>query len=156
VLVGAAIAVSSWAGRAIAGLFGLAILLLFALVCALSISVPLRGGVGDHDAAPTGTPHALYRHAIGDFRLDLTNAELRDGETRVRATLGIGDLRITLPRDVDLVVHGYAHAGDIRILGEEESGFRARRTVEVDAPGATATLVVDAEVGLGDIRVERE
>jgi phage shock protein PspC (stress-responsive transcriptional regulator) len=156
VLVGAAIAVSSWAGRAIAGLFGLAILLLFALVCALSISVPLRGGVGDHDVAPSGPPHALYRHAIGDFRVDLSDATLPAGETHVRATLGIGDLRVTVPRDANVVVHGYVHAGDLRILGEQESGFHARRTVEADAAGATSTLVVDAEVGLGDLRVERE
>jgi phage shock protein PspC (stress-responsive transcriptional regulator) len=156
VRVGAAIAVSSWAGRAIAGLLGLAILLLFALVCALSISVPLRGGVGDRDVAPSGTPHALYRHAIGDFRVDLSDATLAAGETHVRATLGIGDLRVTVPRDATVVVHGYAHAGQVRIFGQEASGFHTRRTVRDDATGATSTLVVDAEVGLGDIRVERE
>lgn len=156
VLVGVAIGVSSWGGRAIAGLLGLALLLLAALVAALSIHVPLRGGVGDREVVPSGVPHALYRQAIGDFRADLTQAQLPPGETRVRLVLGIGDLRVTVPRETRVVVHGYAHAGNVRIFGEEDDGFHVRRTAEGGATDATSTLVVDAEVGLGDIRVERE
>jgi phage shock protein PspC (stress-responsive transcriptional regulator) len=155
VLVGAAIGVSSWSGRAIAGLFGLGLLLLVALVTALSIHVPLRGGVGDRVVSPTGTPHALYRQAVGDLRIDLTDATLAAGETHVRAVLGIGELRITVPKDVSVVVSGEAHVGDLRLLGQEENGFHARDTVRDTVDGAKATLVLDAEVGLGDIRVER-
>jgi phage shock protein PspC (stress-responsive transcriptional regulator) len=155
VLVGAAIGVSSWSGRAIAGLLGLGLLLLVALVTALSIHVPLRGGVGDRVVAPTGTPHALYRQAIGDLRIDLSDATLGPGETHVRAVLGIGDLRITVPKDVSVVVRAEAHVGDLRLLDQEESGFHARNTVRDTVEGAQATLVLDAEVGLGDIRVAR-
>jgi phage shock protein PspC (stress-responsive transcriptional regulator) len=154
VLIGASIGASSWSGRAIAGLLGLGIVLLVVLVAAVSIDVPLRGGVGDRSIAPTGVPNHVYRRAIGDFRIDLTDATLPAGETHVRATLGIGDLRVTVPRDVNVVVTAQVHVGDARILGDDV-GFHARETLRDDVAGASSTLVLDAEVGLGDLEVRR-
>jgi hypothetical protein len=52
-------------------------------------------------------------------------------------------------------VRGRAQAGEVRILGHRENGWGVDLRVRDDAAGAATTLVLDAQVGFGDVEVVR-
>lgn len=140
--------------KVLAIVVGLLSLLVVALATAVVaafawFNVSLSDGVGHRSYTPTSAADvsSQYKLGIGDLDLDLSNV------TRprlVRATVGIGDLRITVPRDTAVSVKAHAKAGDVRVLGREDHGRDAR----VTAIGGRG-LVVDATVGAGDIHVVR-
>jgi phage shock protein PspC (stress-responsive transcriptional regulator) len=115
--------------------------------------VQLHGGIGDRTYRPTSAPEVRdrYRLAVGDLRVDLRDVALPDGPTRVHASLGVGELRVYVPRDTLVRVHAHAGAGNVLVFGREEDG------VDVDADRVTGSgareLLLDADVGLGEVRV---
>jgi phage shock protein PspC (stress-responsive transcriptional regulator)/predicted membrane protein len=112
--------------------------------------VSLSDGVGQRSYTPTSVADVRqsYRLGIGDLDLDLSNAA---GATKaVSAKVGIGDLRITVPRDTRVFVNAKAKAGDVRVLGHEDQGRNAKVLT-----GNGGGLVVNAAVGAGDIHVVR-
>lgn len=128
----------------------LTVALATAVVAAFAwFNVSLSDGVGQRSYTPASAAdvHSQYKLGIGELDLDLSNVA---GSQRVRATVGIGDLRITVPRDTKVSVNAHAKAGDVKVLGREDSGRDAR----VTTPGGRG-LVVDAKVGAGDIHVVR-
>jgi predicted membrane protein len=70
----------------------------------------------------------------------------------VAARIDIGDLYVTVPADAALRVDARAKAGNVEILGENSDGWHVERhTFET----GDRTLVLDARVGAGSIRVDR-
>jgi predicted membrane protein len=101
-----------------------------------------------------------YRLGIGKLDLDLTDVDWRPESTQdVDVRLGIGEARITVPPDVDVVVDGHAGMGNVELAGRQQDGvdaddtvhLRARRSVE-----APPRLHIDAEVGIGHLLLVRE
>jgi phage shock protein PspC (stress-responsive transcriptional regulator) len=157
VVLGGLIAAGASTGRAVGALVTLAVLLLLALVVALVVRVPIFAGIGDRAAHPT-TLAALddeYELGIGDFAVNLADVPLPAGETHVKATLGIGDLSVKVPRDVTVVVDGRVNAGRATVLGRTDSGRNVHEQVTTRAGDPTRTLVLDAHVGIGDLEVQR-
>jgi phage shock protein PspC (stress-responsive transcriptional regulator) len=157
VLVGAAIAAGAASGRTISGLVGLATLLLLSLLVTLTVHVPFRGHAGDRLVQPAVASELAdsYHSSIGNLTIDLRHTVLSAGATTVHATLGIGDLHVRVPAGVNVDVTADAHIGDVSVFGRHDSGWNAGRRIREDVPGATKTVVVDADVGLGDVRVDR-
>lgn len=155
-LVGAAIAGGAAASYRVTGLVGLGLLLLAALSLALLLHVPFRGGVGDKTFRPVSLDNVSshYRMAAGDMTVDLSDVSFGSGRTRVDASLGVGELRVYVPYDVDVEAEGEASTGNVRLFGDEENGIGVhhRTTSEGDGDGV---LVLHAEVGVGDIQVSR-
>jgi phage shock protein PspC (stress-responsive transcriptional regulator) len=156
-LVGVAVAVSAFLHSPFAGLAGLGILLLLAFVLSIAIRVPLHGGIGTRVYEPASITRfdETYKRGIGDLRVDLRDTSFSSGVHHVKAQLGIGELIVQVPDDVNLVVHGKAQGGQVTIFGDVQSGWDVDTTVRDDSAGSDHTLVVDAEVGFGDVRVER-
>jgi phage shock protein PspC (stress-responsive transcriptional regulator) len=156
VVVGAAIVVGAALGRRVAGLAGLGVLLLAAFVLAHSLDVPLRGGVGDRTVNPAAVESISpqYRLAIGTLTVDLRDVQLHAGEKRVRASVGVGELVVYVPADTTVDVTGRARAGDVVLFGSHESGLRVERHQISEGTGA-GRLVLDLEVGVGDVEVRR-
>jgi hypothetical protein len=49
-----------------------------------------------------------------------------------------------------------AEAGEVTVLGRDDDGWDVReRAVEAGAPGSQPRLVVDANVGFGDVEIRR-
>jgi phage shock protein PspC (stress-responsive transcriptional regulator) len=153
--VGAAIAIGAATGRGVAGLVGLGILLLLALVPALLLDVPLRGGVGNHTYRPVSAAdvHRHYRLAVGNLTVDLTNVQIPTGSTPVTVSLGIGNLRVHVPRNVTVDATASASAGRIDVFGHQEDGTGVDATVH--EPGNDHVLVLKTEVGAGNVEVDR-
>ncbi|MCW3000196.1 MAG: phage shock protein PspC, partial [Solirubrobacterales bacterium] len=132
--------------------FGLGLAVLAGGAAAADLN--LRGGAGDrleHPAAlASGTTE--YHLAAGRLMVDLRDADLPPGVTKVRADLGFGQILVRVPAGVRVELYGHASAGDVEILGRDSNGLDARRTEVL--PGATGgpVLRVDAHTGFGQVR----
>jgi phage shock protein PspC (stress-responsive transcriptional regulator)/predicted membrane protein len=156
IVVGAAMVISAWVGRSFI-LIPIGLLLIGLMSVSTVIDVPIRGGIGEKRVDPflLSDLHEEYHHGIGEMRLDLTHVDFPRGTTtHVKATLGIGHLRIAVPRDVTVVLHGHAGMGDVRFLDDHEGGFDVNRDVTLPSTGeSTPRLDIDADIGIGQIEV---
>jgi len=113
--------------------------------------VSLGDGVGNHTYAPT-TVAALgrgYELGIGKLDLDLTHLPV-GRPASVQAHVGIGELRVVVPRDVPVFVAAGVKAGSIDVFGRHDDGRNARLEA-----GSGSMLTVVANVGAGHIEVVR-
>lgn len=60
---------------------------------------------------------------IGDVRLDMTDADVPVGETRIRVSSFVGDVRMSVPEDVGVSVSSTAFVTDARVLGQRRDCF---------------------------------
>jgi phage shock protein PspC (stress-responsive transcriptional regulator) len=155
-IVGAALVVSTWFGRSYV-LIPLGVVLVGLMSVSTLIDVPITGGVGHQEVTPfaPGDIRGDYHLGIGELRLDLSHVPLDGGSVHtIKATVGIGHLMITLPRNATVELHGHSGMGDVRILGESDSGIRIDRDRTLSAGSESAPrLVLDAEVGIGQVEV---
>ena len=95
-----------------------------------------------------------FEHRIGQPTVDLTSPGLPLDGQRVEARLGIGDLVVLVPADVDVTLDACVSAGNVEALGETENGFDVDPSASRAPPGRRARP--RPEVGLGNLRVELE
>ena len=155
--LGAVAALGAFTHRSVAGVIGLALLVLPALVASVAIRVPLFAGIGDRVAHPTeiAALDDRYELGIGDYFVNLSDVTLPVGETHVKATLGIGDLVVHVPRDVAVDVDAHASAGQVVLFGRYHDGTAVHDRVAEPGSAPERVLVLDAHVGFGRVTVER-
>ena len=132
-----------------------ALVLVSAAIAAAVFHVHVGNGIGDREYTPATASQlaSSYELGIGTLRLDLGALALPAGSTReVKARVDVGDLRVTVPPGVGLEIVGHARAGSVRLLGEESEGWEVERRV---AESGDPTIVLDAGVGAGSVRVDR-
>jgi len=115
-------------------------------------NVSLGDGVGDHVYAPS-TAAAIapsYRLGVGNLRIDLSAIRPGAKELHVQAKVGVGELRVVVPKGVPVQVDARAKVGDVHVEGREDSGRNA-----VVKTGVRGGYVIDATVGLGKVDVFR-
>jgi phage shock protein PspC (stress-responsive transcriptional regulator) len=136
--------------------------------------VPLRGGVGNTQWRPTSAAQVLprYRLAIGHMRVDLSQVAFRPGTTDVTASVGIGSLTVDVPTGPTVSVSAHSGLGDVQVFGQGNGGFSTDRvaqstgvpdgvTVQPDGSRTASTsatrphIVIDAQAGVGEVRVVR-
>ena len=111
-------------------------------------------------AALTGTES--YQLGMGDMRVDLTGADYKaDGVETVKAVVGLGELNLVVPEGVRVTVNATGRAGEIVANDSNEGGASTSRsgtfldeTFTYGAENAREEIVVDAEVGLGQITIQ--
>ncbi len=59
-----------------------------------------------------------------------------------------------MPPQATVEIDAKAQGGDVRLLGREDNGTHVHERL-VDRTGSGRVLVLDAEVGFGQVRVER-
>jgi phage shock protein PspC (stress-responsive transcriptional regulator) len=132
------------------------VVLLLVLVAAFlaTFDVHLRDGIAERTFAPQSVDdlRGEYRLGIGELDFDLRSVEFPLGETRLDVRVDAGRIRVVLPDGVTLRAGAEARLGEIRVLGRRVEGWRAGE--QVDETGLRV-LVLDAEVGIGEIRIER-
>ena len=137
---------------AIAGLSVIAVLVVAAAIAIATafawFDVSLGDGVGDHSYAPAGLVDVKpeYKLGIGNLKIDLSSVR---GPATVKASVGIGELRIIVPDNVPVAVDATVKAGSISALGREDDGRNARVVT------VAGRLHVTARVGAGHIDVVR-
>jgi phage shock protein PspC (stress-responsive transcriptional regulator) len=144
-----------WLRRLGVAVASVAVLLLVLVAAFLAtFDVHLRDGVGERTLAPASVDdlRGEYVLGIGELVLDLRGVAFPLGETRLEVRVDAGRMRVLLPGDVALRASADARLGEIRLLGERVEGWEVDE--RVDETGQRL-LVVDAKVGVGEIRIER-
>ena len=90
---------------------------------------------------------------IGEMELDLRGLEVSEGTLNVKASVGMGQLRVRVPGDVNLVATGSAALGQVQLFGEDQGGFGPRLETSIDVPGSPVTIELEASVGMGEVEV---
>jgi hypothetical protein len=156
-LVGLAVAVGAFFGR-VGALATLGAVLAAILVAVSTIDIPLHGPIGDRTVHPAGVLdlHKQYRQAIGNLELDLRDVRFPGGRTEVSASVGIGKLTVTVPRNVIVETTADVTAGQTRLFGVEDNGWKVDHTdYAAGLTGESPALVLDTRVGFGEIEVRR-
>lgn len=136
--------------------------LLGLVVLALVITQPDLDGEGGTRTVRPDTVAAAQEHqhlAAGQLTLDLRDVPFVAGETvEIEADLGMGQLRVLVPSNLDVEVRAEVGAGEAMVWGDQVSdGFRQQttRSIDADVSPADGELVLDLRVGMGQISVER-
>ncbi len=147
-VVGIGTAAGIWVGNA---RYLLAPGVLLGLTLAVTGNMPSYN-VGVVDPSPTSSAElsAGYSLGAGQLRLDLrgvSDLAALNGRT-ITLREGYGDVRVYVPRGLDMTVKAHTSLGDVRVFGKDQSGTDVHGT-SVDPPGPhpDVTLVIDQNVG---------
>lgn len=151
-IIGVGLGVGAVVGRS-RGLIVLGVLLTpFALTGSL-LDVSFDGEFGDIDAAPRTVAElaSSYRLEGGNIQLDLRRLELNGEDVAIDASVGGGEIFVSLPPRYQIEIDGRARLGHIDVLGRRSNGFGVDR---IDTrPGDGGTIRLDLEAGIGKIGV---
>jgi phage shock protein PspC (stress-responsive transcriptional regulator) len=117
--------------------------------------IDVDGGVGDRDYRPASAADLrdTYQLGIGELVVDLRQTDLPSGDVPVKIDLGIGDARLIVPEDVCVATDAQIGIGEARTFDRTNHGV----DVDVDdlpaASADTTRLVVEADVGIGSLRI---
>ncbi len=156
--VGGGLVIGSWLGGA-RWLIGPALGLVILLTLVRAVDVPLEGGFGErfHRPQALADVRSAYRLSAGEMVLDLSELDLRGQRFEVAASIGAGSLQVRLPADVEAEVASRIAAGDliVPVEGREREGLGIDEELTLDGAEGSGTLVLDLEVGVGEIEVTR-
>ncbi len=167
-ILGAGILVGAIAGRA-RWLLWIAIPTLFVTLMVSfipanfgdNLGANLRAGIGERSWTPTTVDEAALAHdlGVGSARLDLSDLQIPAGTTTVPvdATVGLGELIVTVPDDVRVIVDASVGTGDLTVDGVSV-GRGPSPSIDVELPGGPATgPVIDLTLhtNVGSLEVSR-
>lgn len=112
--------------------------------------------LGDLKLRPTElpSPGLEIKHGMGDLKVDLSSATLKQGENLVTCSLGAGDMEITLPVNIPVKAVCNVGAGDIYLLGQHADGFgQSLQHQDEGYDAAAQKITLNLKVGLGDCKV---
>lgn len=160
IVVGVALLAAGVAGRGSGGLIALGIVLTVLLLASAVVEIPFGAGVGDRSYRPAVlSEERAFDLAVGQLTVDLTAASWSPGgpaTPRVRAHVGVGQLVVLVPRRIPCVAtHAKAGVGDVRVFGQDRSGFAADYRTDAVCSGVPQ-LQLDLSVGIGQIEVRRD
>lgn len=95
------------------------------------------------------------QQGIGDVKIDLTKAIIRDGETVIIINGWIGDIDIYVPYDLNVSVDASVILGDLEVLGQREGGVNrniSMRSNEYDEATKKVKLILSLFIGDIDVR----
>ncbi len=150
----AALVVGARRGR-LAGATLLTVTCAGVLVLSTAVPHPFAGGVGQRTWHPAGASdlQRSYRLGSGQATLDLSDISVPSGLRIVRASVGAGDLAVTVPAGTVVQVRERTGIGRAEIFGDGQGGLSVDRTsIE---PNGQPTLDLDLQVGIGTIEVRR-
>lgn len=132
--------------------------LLLAATLTVGTLVP-DGGIGEQRKIPTTASQvdAKYKIGIGLLELDLTQVgdpTALPGRT-VRLIGGIGEIRVLVPRELNLDVYANQRAGEMTVFGRSKSGTNNAISQTAVRPAQPA-MTIEIDQQLGSIEVIRK
>ncbi|MDQ4048540.1 MAG: cell wall-active antibiotics response protein, partial [Actinomycetota bacterium] len=136
-------------------------LILPALSLALAVGfvsaagIDLDGGVGERDYRPASADEVRdgYRLGMGELIVDLRQAELPAGDTRLDLDVGIGAARLIVPEDVCVASAADIGIGAVEVFDRDNGGVDLDWGERPRAAAGNSRVVVDAEIGVGALLV---
>jgi phage shock protein PspC (stress-responsive transcriptional regulator) len=137
---------------------------ILAITTVSSTVVPTAIHVGGPAGNPTWAPTAVaagarYQLGAGDAVLDLSGLAAKGlAGAKLPASVGLGDLKVIVPPGMTVSVMGHVGVGEILLPTDPpnngQSGLGVARTVLIGQ--GPAEVVVDAQVGIGQLTVVKE
>jgi phage shock protein PspC (stress-responsive transcriptional regulator) len=158
VIVGGAVAIGAMTQRRVGGLVVLGLFLLASFGVAAATPVSISSGAGEKTERPLSAEvlQPSYELGLGALELDLRAVTLPAGTTSVDASVGAGELVITVPEGVAVEIDAHAGVGEIDIVGERDDGIDVDRTLTLAGSAPDVPLLqLEADVGFGSIEVRR-
>ena len=167
-LLGAGMVVGGAFGKT-TGLVPIGLVLAIPLITLSAVGVPLHGTVGDETWTPTSATgsQTAYVLAVGDGTLDLSKIAPGAGKTvELSAQVGIGDLNVQIPSDMNVTIHAHIGAGRVdddgldlnpadRYGTTRDNGVDVTKNFTIPAQGkAAGTIVLNLKTGIGDVELE--
>jgi phage shock protein PspC (stress-responsive transcriptional regulator) len=136
-------------------------LILPALALALSAGtvsaagIDLDGGIGDREYRPASTVDLRNRYQLGmgELTVDLRDTDLPAGDTPLEIDLGVGSARLIVPDDVCVATTANIGAGYAGVFESDNEGIDVDFDDQRDSPPGTSRLVVDADIGFGELLI---
>jgi phage shock protein PspC (stress-responsive transcriptional regulator) len=118
----------------------------------------VRGGVGERQYRPLAADQVRdsYRLGVGQLIVDLRDANLPAGDRRVHIDLGVGQAVLVVPRNVCVATSAKLGAGEVDVFDRNSGGVDVDWQDERTAPPGTTRIVVDGDVGVGQLAVTYE
>lgn len=156
VLVGLALVVGAWWGRA-RPLIAMGVILTIGAATASVLDVPLRGGIGERRWTPLVASEVRpeYRLGVGDAVLDLTElGDVDDLSTDVSLT--IGKLRVIVPRDATVDVDAHTALGELVVFDRQSDGTDLDESFVSRGSELGPRIDLDVRLGVGELEVLRD
>jgi phage shock protein PspC (stress-responsive transcriptional regulator) len=117
--------------------------------------IDLDGGVGEREYRPASTIDLRDRYELGmgDLVVDLRETDLPAGDVPLEMDVGIGEAMVIVPEDVCVATNADVGIGNVRMFAHDNGGIDVDFEDTPDAAPDVTRLVLDAEVGLGQVRV---
>lgn len=141
-----------------AGLVLLPVVLLLQVIRPFPVDVFGNGGLGvgttSESPASAAEVRDSYQVGAGEIRLDLRDVAFTE-DRDLALQVGMGEIVLVLPEDVDVEIIGRVGAGEMDLLDSRDDGVGLSRTVVDEVDGSDARLTIDVNVGFGTIEVDR-
>lgn len=113
--------------------------------------------IGDyHRKGPWQVVNEEISQFVGDIHLDLTQAEIQPGETRLRFSGFVGELVLTVPSGVGVSLTASAFVNDLDLFGQRRSVIFS--PVDFSTPGYAAAerrLRVELTYFVADVKLRQ-
>jgi len=154
--LGLGLVIGAWRGRARALILIGLVLVPFALAASF-IKVPLDGGFDSRYLQPQSAAELQpeYRLVGGTLWLDLSQLEGQTGQVDLRASVGVGEIEVILPRDAVVDASSSVEGGTLNLFGREFSGTSVAQRVVGNEGGAGVNVHLVLDVGLGSVYITR-
>jgi phage shock protein PspC (stress-responsive transcriptional regulator) len=118
--------------------------------------IDLDGGVGQREYRPTSTVDLRDRYelGIGDLVVDLRDTDLPAGDVPLEVDVGLGQAVVLVPRDVCVATSADVGIGNVRMFERDNGGIDVDFQDTPEAAPDVTRLVLDAEIGVGEVRVQ--
>lgn len=135
------------------------VLALLALLTAAAPFEGFQGGVGDR-VVEIGSIDEIrpdYNLAMGKLTIDLRDVTDLEAGATLAASVGMGELIVRVPTDIELRVEARVGAGELEILGRETDGVGIDESFETTGfDAAPAGLTLDLQAFTGRVEVADE
>jgi phage shock protein PspC (stress-responsive transcriptional regulator) len=137
--------------------------LIVAAVASAAVAIAAIGNLGDgvgdrtYLVSSSADLSRTYKLGVGTLEVDLSHAQLPAGRTPLRLKAGFARIHVIVPKDAIVAYRAKGDLADLKVLGQERNGWKVV-TAGRDAPLTAAggpVLVVDANVGAGEIDIDR-
>jgi phage shock protein PspC (stress-responsive transcriptional regulator) len=134
--------------------------LLVTIAALLAVGLATIGVFGEHlgtrsfHVASVDDLNYDYNYAAGKVNLDLSALTTVSGRYSTNVRVGRGDVTVTVPQGLPVVVHGQSGLGSVIVDGHKVSGVDAEQTRSIDgADTAADRMLIHVVVGVGKVTV---
>ncbi len=117
--------------------------------------IDLDGGVGHREYRPGSSVDLRDRYELGmgELVVDLRDTDLPGGDVPLEVDVGVGEARVIVPDDVCVATDADVGVGNVSLFGRDHGGVDVDYEDYPDPEPATTRLLLQADIGMGELRV---